>query len=130
MNYYEQKKPTQRFNLMHELSVCQDLLTQVTTLATQHQASQVALIVVQIGPLCGVVPELLEQAFTLAKIATVAESAELILETLPVRVRCQRCEAESEVLPNCLICKNCGDWQTQLISGDEMLLARVELVTA
>jgi hydrogenase nickel incorporation protein HypA/HybF len=115
---------------MHELSVCQDLLTQVTTLATQHQASQVALIVVQIGPLCGVVPELLEQAFTLAKIATVAESAELILETLPVRVRCQRCEAESEVLPNCLICKNCGDWQTQLISGDEMLLARVELVTA
>ena len=130
MNYYEQKKPTQRFNLMHELSVCQDLLTQVTTLATQHQASQVALIVVQIGPLGGVVPELLEQAFTLAKVATVAEAAELILETLPVRVRCQRCGAESEVPPNCLTCKNCGDWQTQLISGDEMLLARVELVTA
>ena len=129
MNYYEQKKLTPQFNLMHELAVCQDLLTQVTAVATQHQASQVALIVVQIGPLCGVVPELLEQAFTLAKAATVAESAELILETLPVRVRCQRCEAESEVLPNCLTCQNCGDWQTQLISGDEMLLARVELVT-
>lgn len=115
---------------MHELSVCQDLLTQVTALAVQYQASQVALIVVQIGPLGGVVPELLEQAFTLAKVATVAESAELILETLPVRVRCQSCGVESEVLPNCLICPNCGDWQTQLISGDEMLLARVELVAA
>ena len=114
---------------MHELSICQDLLTQVTAIAAQHQAQQIASIVVQIGPLGGVVPELLEQAFTLAKVATVAESAELILEILPVRVRCQSCGVESEVLPNCLICKNCGDWQTRLISGNEMLLARVELVT-
>lgn len=114
---------------MHELSVCQDLLMQVTALAAQHQAQGVSLIIVQMGPLCGVVPELLEQAFTIAKVATVAEPAELILEILPVRVRCQRCGAESEVIPNCLICKTCGNWQTQLIGGDEMLLARVELVT-
>jgi hydrogenase nickel incorporation protein HypA/HybF len=114
---------------MHEFSICQDLLMQVTALAAQHQAQSVSLIIVQMGPLGGVVPELLEQAFIIAKVATVAEQAELILETLPVRVRCQRCGAESEVVPNCLICKTCGNWQTQLISGDEMLLARVELVT-
>ena len=114
---------------MHELSVCQDLLMQVATLAAQHQAQGVSLIVVRMGPLCGVVPELLEQAFTIAKVATVAEQAELVVEILPVRVHCQHCGTESEVIPNRLICENCGNWQTQLLSGDEMLLARVELVT-
>lgn len=115
---------------MHELSVCQGLLMQVERLATQHQTQQISKIVVKIGPLAGVVPALLEQAFTIARADTVAEQAELVLESLPVRVRCQNCGAESEVSPNCLICGTCGDWQTQLISGDEMLLASVELVTS
>lgn len=113
---------------MHELSVCQDLLMQVAALATQHQARQVSRIVVQIGPLCGVVPELLEQAFSLARVATVAESAELVLERRPVQIHCPRCESDSEVSPNNLICKSCGNWQTQLLSGNEMVLAQVELV--
>jgi hydrogenase nickel incorporation protein HypA/HybF len=113
---------------MHELSICQSLLTQVTQLAREHQAQQVAQIVVQIGPLSGIVPELLAQAFTIASADTVAHSAELILETLPVRVRCLSCGGETEVDANRLICAHCGDWQTQLISGDEMLLTKIEFI--
>jgi hydrogenase nickel incorporation protein HypA/HybF len=81
-----------------------------------------------IGPLSGIVPELLAQAFTIASADTVAHSAELILETLPVRVRCLSCGGETEVDANRLICAHCGDWQTQLISGDEMLLTKIEFI--
>jgi hydrogenase nickel incorporation protein HypA/HybF len=44
-------------------------------------------------------------------------------------VRCETCGAESVALPNRLVCGACGDWHTRLVSGDEMLLASVELTT-
>ena len=112
---------------MHELSVCQALITQVQGIATQHGALAVKLIRLQIGPLSGVEASLLENAFPLASAGTVAENAVLYIDRLPVRVRCQQCGAETEAAVNRLICGKCGDYHTQLISGDEMMLASVEL---
>lgn len=112
---------------MHELSVCQALISQVETVARQHHAEAVRIVNVRIGPLSGVEPELLEQAYPLACAGTVAEASTLVIEKLPIRVRCHRCGAESSAEANRLICGACGDWHTQLLSGDEMLLASVEL---
>jgi hydrogenase nickel incorporation protein HypA/HybF len=44
-----------------------------------------------------------------------------------VRVRCTRCGADCEAAPNRLLCGACGDYRTRLASGDEMLLASLEL---
>jgi hydrogenase nickel incorporation protein HypA/HybF len=112
---------------MHELSVCQGLLHQVEAIAERERAASVDLIRLRIGPLSGVVPELLQQAFTIARAGSVAEDAELVVEELPVRIRCTRCGAQSEASPNRLLCAACGDFRTQLLSGDELLLASVEL---
>ena len=57
------------------------------------------------------------------------EHAELDLVAAPVRVRCQTCGAETEATMNRLLCGDCGDWHTQVISGDELLLESVELET-
>jgi len=113
---------------MHELSVCQAVLRQVAEVATRHHAREVSRIVLQIGPLAGVEPQLLRDAFPIASAGTVAAGAELLIESLPLRVRCDKCGAESAAQPNRLLCAACGDWHTQLVSGDEMLLARVELI--
>lgn len=114
---------------MHELSICQALIKQVSDIATDYQEHHVESITLKIGPLSGVEPQLLEQAFSLASASTFAEGAKLIIEHLPVRVLCLQCGAESEVLPNRLLCKQCGDWRTQLQSGDEMLLASIEFIS-
>ncbi len=114
---------------MHELSVCQGMLDQVKTLARQHKASGVSRIIIRIGPLSGIEPALLQQAFPLARAGTVAETAELVIETLPVRVHCQTCGHDSDAKVNRLLCAHCGGYQTRLISGDELLLASVELIT-
>ena len=114
---------------MHELSVCQALLEQVAQLAGQHQARRVTSIKLHIGPLAGVVPELLQHAFTIARAGSVAEQAELHIEPIPVRIRCRQCGAENEAEPNNLVCPACHAWHTDVISGDEMLLASLEMLT-
>jgi hydrogenase nickel incorporation protein HypA/HybF len=112
---------------MHELSVCQALLKQVDEIARRERANRVTHIYLRIGPLSGVVPELLEQAFSIARAGTIAAQAELLTEPQPIRVRCSKCGAESAATVSRLICAACGDFRTQLISGDELLLASVEL---
>jgi hydrogenase nickel incorporation protein HypA/HybF len=42
-------------------------------------------------------------------------------------VHCTECGAETEPAPNRLLCGDCGGWHTRLVSGDEMLLANLEL---
>ncbi|MCW8922442.1 MAG: hydrogenase maturation nickel metallochaperone HypA [Gammaproteobacteria bacterium] len=112
---------------MHELSICQALMKQVEAVAFEHNAQSVANIVVTMGPLSGVDAQLLKNAYPIASAGTVAQDAELIIETSPVRVKCNHCGCESDATPNKLICKHCGDWHTTLLSGDELMLMSVEL---
>ena len=112
---------------MHELAVSRSLLREVQRVAREHAAVSVSRVLVQIGPLSGVEPSLLREAFPLAAAGTLAERAELVIEMVPLRVRCETCGAESEARPNRLLCGACGDWHTRLLSGDELLLASVEL---
>lgn len=112
---------------MHELAICQALMNQVESIAAERNASSVVSIVVGMGPLSGVEAQLLKHAYPVASAGTVAEGAELVIENLPVRIKCTECGNESDALPNKLVCKACGDWRTTLISGDELILMRVEL---
>ena len=102
---------------------------QVRELARSRNARCVSGIVVEIGPLSGVVPDLLQQAWSIARAGSVADEAELVTRESPVRVSCTGCGKETTASPNRLLCGDCGDWRTVLISGDELILASVELET-
>jgi len=112
---------------MHELSICQALLDQVEGIARKHGATRVERILLKVGPLSGVEPVLIQHAYTLAAAGTIAETAELVIETAEVRVHCTVCGVESPAAPNRLLCAACGSFQTRLVSGDEMLLAQLEM---
>ena len=112
---------------MHELSLCDDLLGQVIAIAEKHKAQSVESITVAIGALAGVEPLLLESAFSLVKAGTLAEQAQLIMQTAPVIVLCRTCGTQSEVAANRLLCNACKSNETTLISGNELVLASVAL---
>lgn len=115
---------------MHELAVCQALLTEVERSARQAGAATVRRVVVRVGPLSGVEPELLARAFEVARAGSIAATAELALQRAPARVRCRDCGSEHEVPPNRLLCGACGSWRTDLRAGDELVLQRVEFAAA
>jgi hydrogenase nickel incorporation protein HypA/HybF len=111
---------------MHELAICQALISQVDDIARQHGA-RVHAVRVGIGPLAGIEPRLLADAFPMAGAGSAAEGSQLVIEETPLRVRCRVCGAESAAAVSRLLCGACGDWQTDLVAGDEMLLLSVEL---
>ena len=112
---------------MHEMSICQALMDQVERIAGEQGASRVDKIVLSIGPLAGVEPELLSRAYEVARLQTIAENAELEIETGPIVVECRKCGASGEAGVSRLVCPSCGDWQVNLTQGDELLLLRLEV---
>jgi hydrogenase nickel incorporation protein HypA/HybF len=114
---------------VHELSICQSLVDQVEQIALSHGAKSVASVDLKIGPLSGIEPTLMQHAYPYASAGTLAAESTLVIELAPLIVRCEICGAETEAQPNCLVCGVCGDYHTKLVSGDEMTLMRVELIT-
>jgi len=112
---------------VHELSICQALLAQVAKIATDRGASVVDHIIVEIGPLAGVEPVLLKQAFTFAREGSCAGNAVLSIETTEVIISCLACGAQSHTAPNRLLCGVCGGYRARIVAGDELRLRRVEL---
>jgi len=115
---------------MHELSVCLALVQQVTSIAQEKNAVAIDRVLIKIGPLSGIEPELLRHAYPLAAAGTLAGEAELVISPAEIVVRCRECGADSTVPANRLLCSACGDFRTTLLSGDELLLQSVELRTS
>jgi len=112
---------------MHELSICNALIDQVEQITRERNATSVTRIVLKVGPLSGIEAQLLRQAYPLAAAGTVAADADLVIDAADVVVRCSECDTESRVAANRLLCAACGDFRTRVISGDEMILQRLEL---
>jgi hydrogenase nickel incorporation protein HypA/HybF len=112
---------------VHELAVCQALMDQVSQVAQRERARRVTSVTLQIGPLAGVEPQLLRDAWPIASARGIADGAELLIEDMPLRVRCLECGSDSDAVPNRLICGECGSFRTRLISGEELLLKSLEL---
>jgi len=115
---------------MHELSVCLSLLEQVQAVAEERDAVQVTRIELRVGPLSGVESALLRTAWPMAAAGSIAVDAEFVIKEMGIVVRCTVCDAETDARPNRLVCGDCGDFRTTVVSGDEMILQSVELETA
>jgi hydrogenase nickel incorporation protein HypA/HybF len=112
---------------VHELSVCQALLTQVAAIAACREGAVVARIVIEVGPLAGIEPAQLSSAFLILRLGGCAAQADLLIETTNVIIRCTSCGAESHTRPNRLVCGACGGFRVNILSGDELRLRCVEL---
>ena len=114
---------------MHELSVCLSLLEQVQAIAAERGASCVTRIELKVGPLSGVESDLLRNAWPMASAGTIAVDAQFVIEEADITVHCNACGTDTAAKANRLVCGECGDFHTTVISGDEMILQRIELET-
>jgi hydrogenase nickel incorporation protein HypA/HybF len=113
---------------VHEWSIVQSLLSEVERHAQRRGAIAVHRLHLRVGALSGVEIPLLETAFETFRERTCCEGAGLEIERVPARWCCPRCRVE--LAPGArLCCERCGA-PARLESGDEIVLARIEMEVA
>ena len=110
---------------MHEYSIVVALVERVEAEAAARRALAVHRVNVRIGELSGVEPALLETAFMIARTGTICERAAIEIERIPACWACPECRRPLEPGGR-LQCAGCGT-PAALVSGDEILLGRIEL---
>ncbi len=114
---------------MHEYSIVSALIEQCEQYARTNQAHEVSTVVIKVGVLSGVEPELLRLAFETFKLDGICHRAELIMQIQPLVIRCLDCQQQSELSERSIICPGCNSHHTQVVEGEEMLLMQLELET-
>ncbi|EKE01423.1 MAG: Hydrogenase nickel insertion protein HypA [uncultured bacterium] len=111
---------------MHELKIIQDIFPILENVAKENHLKSINKVFLKVGALRQVVPEFLQFAFaTLAK-DTLADSAELIIELVPITVACKTCQREFAVEENAYFCPHCESTIIKILTGKEIVLESVE----
>lgn len=112
---------------MHELSIAQSLLDIIIQEAQRHGLQKVVRIGVSVGEFSAVVPESLTFCFDLIKENTVAAEAEMIIQKVALRGRCQDCGADFDMNDGPVMdCPECRGSAVELIAGRELSVDFIE----
>ncbi len=112
---------------MHEFSIVQSLLEQCEDQVIKNKVKKVTKVVVKIGVLSGVEPDLLISAFDSFKEKTVCDGAEFVLNIQPILVKCNSCNAKSILKKFEYICPECKSNDLEVLDGEDMFLMSLEM---
>jgi hydrogenase nickel incorporation protein HypA/HybF len=115
---------------VHELSIAASIVEIVERSIPQEPAVPVLRVTVRVGPLAGVVPDSLEFCFRAATAGTKLEGAMLVIERVPLTVRCRDCGRESVLDDIAFACPVCGSTGITLETGTELQVTEVEIEDA
>ena|ERR1700728_1770671 len=112
---------------MHEMSIAESLVALIEEQGCSQGFSRVKLIRVKLGALGHVEPEALRFYFDAVSYGTIAEGADLDLETVAGEGWCAACGRNVAIAARYDICPLCGQGHVQMIAGDELRLAELEV---
>jgi hydrogenase nickel incorporation protein HypA/HybF len=104
---------------MHELALSQSIIDLVVECARQEGVHAVSRVVVEVGSAAGVEPDALRFCFDIVAADTLAQGAELAIETITLQARCRNCACEFEPVRLVSSCPRCGSYASCLLRGRE-----------
>lgn len=112
---------------MHEYSIVQSLLDSCDENAAANNATKVMKVVIKIGVMSGVEPNLLRTAFDTFKEKTICEEAEFVINMQDILVKCRSCLVESTLTKLEYFCPKCESSDLEIIDGEDMYLMSLEM---
>ena len=114
---------------MHEVSICQSLVSVVLDELTQRAvgAGRLKRVRVVAGQLHQLVPDALTFAYELLTRDTPAAGSTLELRMPPLEAHCTSCDWRGAVEPPVFLCEACGAG-VEITGGDELFVEELELV--
>ncbi len=116
---------------MHELALTRNVVDTVVNEAQKAEATQVKAVYLVIGYARDIIDSLFEGCFEYLSRDTVAHGAELVIERIPLTVRCRECGMVYHIDvrdDGTWPCPRCGERDYELNSGMEFYISRIEVV--
>lgn len=114
---------------MHELSIALNMVDIAAETARQNGGGRVEALYMKLGSLSGVVRDALLFSWELACAGTALEGSRLIIEEIPVVVRCENCSADRRLDSiNSFVCPECRKPAAKIVRGKELEITALEIV--
>ena len=112
---------------MHELSIAEKISNTIKGMCERSGWTRVRRIVLKVGHMRQVDPELLSFAFDVVAKGTVSEGAEVSVMELPIVFMCHSCGRETNSEETVFACAGCGGTNVELRSGMELTIESMEV---
>ncbi len=112
---------------MHEMSLCEGVLQVLQAEAGKQEFSRVKSVWLEIGALSSVEPEAMKFSFDVVMKNSLADGAILHIINLPGTAWCMKCTKNVLITNRIDECPDCGSYQLQVVSGDEMKIKELEV---
>lgn len=113
---------------MHEMSLCECILDIIKERAAQDHFSQVKRVCLEVGPFSSVEADALRFGFGVVMRGSVAEGAELQIETPEAAAFCLACTETVTIRHRLDVCPNCGESALQVKRGEELRIRELEVM--
>jgi len=101
----------------------------IDTVERRAEGRPVERVLVRIGYLRQVVPDSLQFSWQLLVDGTDLEGCELEIDHVPAVVACTTCDALTTLALPVLACATCGSFDVELRSGEEFMIASMDLAS-
>ncbi len=112
---------------MHEMSLNEGVLQILQDHAESQGFERVKTVWLEIGELSGVEIEAMRFGFDVVMKGSLADGAKLEIIRVPGQAWCMPCEKNVEVKQLFEACPDCGSYQLQVTSGDQMQIKELEV---
>jgi len=112
---------------MHELSLCEGIVQVLEHSAETQGFNKVKTVWLEIGALAGVEQSALRFHFDIVTRGTLAEAAQLEIIDIPAQAWCLQCSKLVTVSQRYDACSDCGSYQLQVTSGEDMRIKELEV---
>jgi len=114
---------------MHEMSIIEALIEMLDEQLRSHPGGRVRTACVRVGRLRQLEPAMLQFCYNAAVSGTSLENSTLKIEELDASARCDTCHLVFAVEEHWFECPRCHSSKAVLVSGNELQLMTVELIT-
>jgi hydrogenase nickel incorporation protein HypA/HybF len=108
---------------MHELSLCESITELVAECARREGVEKVTRVVLSLGVAAAVDADSLSFCFPITAAGTIVDGAELVIERVALKVRCEACGQQYAPAEFIDPCPSCGSFRRQILEGREMRVA-------
>jgi hydrogenase nickel incorporation protein HypA/HybF len=121
---------------MHEFSFAMSIFKVAEATALKYNAKKITEVLLEIGELTLIVPELLQRSFDMATRGSIAEDAKLTITMTPGKIQCRDCSKTSEVTLSkeaqltglqLFQCSHCGSNNTEIIEGKKANVKNIKI---